>query len=156
MPERLVIQRLLPPDQWRKRQIDNLRDVGERNYRQRVPIPRKDPIEAGILAEERYANEVKKAIEEKRRVIGLQATSGEEWLGYTLNIGAGRLVEGVTKREPEVREFVDTWHPMLSDLLTKIDPLSTAVLRERIDKAVTTIEGLAALHGAVKRKLAKA
>jgi len=156
MPERLVIQRLLPPEQWRKRQLDNLKDVGERNYRQRVPIPRKDPIEAGIAAEDRYANEIKKAIEEKRRVTGLAATSGDEWLSYTLAIGAGRLVDGVVKREPEVREFVDTWHPMLSDLLTKVDPMSTATLRDRIDKAVATIEGLAALHGAVKRKLARA
>jgi len=156
MPERITVQRLLPPAEWRKRQLDTLKDVGERNYRQRVPIPKRDPIEAGIAAEERYAAEIKKAIDEKRRVTGLQATDSTEWLGYTLAIGAPRLVEGVTGREPEVREFIDTWHPMLSDLLVKIDPMTTATLRDRIDKAVATIEGLAALHGAVKRKLARA
>jgi len=155
MPERITVQRLLPPEQWRKRQLDTLRDVGERNYRQRVPIPKKDPIEAGIAAEDKYANEIKKAIEEKRRVTGLQATDSTEWLGYTLNIGAGRLVEGVTKREPEVKEFIDTWQPMLLDHLAKIDPMAVVTLRDRIDKAVSNIEGLAALHGEVKKKLAR-
>jgi len=156
MPEvvRFSPQRLLPPDQWRKRQIDTLKAVGEANYKQRVPIAKKDPIEAGIAAEDRYANEVKKAIDEKRRVTGLQATSADRWLAYALDIGAGRLVEGVTKREAEVKRFVDNWHPLLSDLIAKVDPMSIATLRERIDKAVATIEGLAALHGAVKKKLA--
>jgi len=155
MPERITVQRLLPPAEWRKRQLDTLKDVGERNYRQRVPIPKRDPIEAGIAAEDRYAAEVKKAIDEKRRVTGLQATDSTEWLGYTLAIGAPRLVEGVTGREPEVREFIDTWHPMLMDHLAKIDPMPKVTLRDRIDKAVSNIEGLAALHGAVKKKLAR-
>jgi len=155
MPERITIQRILPPDQWRKRQLETLKDVGERNYRQRVPIPKKDPIEAGIKAEGKWANEIKKAIDEKRRVTGLQATTGDEWLGYTLNIGAGRLVEGVVKREPEVKDFIDTWQPMLLDHLTKIDPMEVVTLKDRIDKAVANIEGLAALHGAVKKKLAR-
>jgi len=156
MPERLVVQRLLPPDQWRKRQLENLKAVGETNYKQRVVIPKKSPIEAGIAAEDRYANEIKKAVDEKRRVVGLQATSGDEWLGYTLTIGAPRLVDGVVKREPEVKDFIDNWQPMLADHLTKVDPMPTTTLRERIDKAVSNIEGLAALHGAVKKKLARA
>jgi len=155
MPERITVQRLLPPEQWRKRQLDTLRDVGERNYRQRVPIPKKDPIEAGIAAEDKYANEIRKAIEEKRRVTGLEATDSTEWLGYTLNIGAGRLVGGMTKREPEVKEFIDTWQPMLLDHLAKIDPMAVVTLRDRIDKAVSNIEGLAALHGGVKKRLAR-
>jgi len=155
MPERLTVQRLLPPEEWRKRQIGNLKDVGERNYRQRVPIPKRDPIAAGIDAEDKWENEIKKAIERKSRVTGLKATTGDEWLGYTLNIGAGRLVEGVTKREPEVRDFIDNWHPLLSDHLAKVDKMSVVTLKDRIDKATANIEGLAALHGQVKEKLAK-
>jgi len=146
-PERVTVQRILPPDKWIDRQLGNLKAVGEKNYGVGITTPKRDPIEAGIAAEDRYAAEVKLAIDEKRRAKALQATNIQEWFGYSTNIGKPRLVDGVVKREKEVHDFVKPWHPHMMDHLAKIDPLPTVTLRERIDKAVKNMEGLAGLKG---------
>jgi len=52
------VTRILSPDEWKKRQINNLKAVGEANYRVGISHPRKDPIEAGIKAEEKWANAI--------------------------------------------------------------------------------------------------
>jgi len=148
----IAITRVLKPEDWREKQLAALKAVGEKNYRKRITMPKKSPIAAGIAAEEKWAEAIRKAIERGARKIGLAATTDEEWLSYATNIGAGRLVEGVVKREPEVKKFVDTFQPMLLDHLSKIDPMSTVTLSDRIAKAVANIEGLAALRGAYKKK----
>lgn len=147
----LTVKRLLSPDEWREKQLTTLKAVGEKNYKKRTASPRKNPIETGIAAEDRYAEAMKKVIEEKRRKTGLEFVSAEEWLTYTQNIGAPRLVDGVVKREPKVKRFIDKFQPLLAEHLAKIDPMPTTTLKERIDKAVANIEGLAALRGAYKK-----
>jgi len=148
MPEAIkpTVQRILPPDKWIDRQISVLKDVGERNYRVGVAAPKKDPIVAGIEAEPVYAAQVKLAIDEQRRKKALEATNMAEWGEYS-GLFSDRLVPGVTTREKEVHKFVRPWHPMLMDHLAKVDPMPTVTLKERIDKAVKNIEGLAALKG---------
>lgn len=148
----IVISRLPKPEVWREKQLSTLKAVGERNYRTAVASPRKSPIAAGIAAEDKFADAMRKAIERKSRAAGLKATSDDEWLGYTLSIGAARLVEGVVKREPKVKKFIDIFQPMLAEHLTKIDPMPNVTLSDRIAKAVANIEGLAALRGAYKAK----
>jgi len=147
VPARATVTRLLKPEDWIERQIGNLKAVGEKNYGIGISFPKKDPIAAGIDAEDRYAAEVKKAIDERRRAKALEATNIDEWFGYAKEIGMPRLVEGVTKREKEVKDFVDPWQPMLASHLVEIDKLPVVTLKERIDKAVKNIEGLAALKG---------
>lgn len=149
----IVISRLPKPEDWREKQLTTLKAVGERNYRKAVTTPRKSPIAAGIAAEAKFADAMRKALELKSRAAGLRATSDDEWLGYTLNIGAGRLVDGVVKREPKVKRFIDIFQPMLADHLTKIDPMPNVTLSDRIAKAVANIEGLAQLRGAYKLKV---
>ena len=94
---------------------------------------------------------MRRVIEEKRRAAGLKASSDQEWLTYAKELGAARLVEGVTKRKPEVDKFVNAWQPMLADHLAKIDPMSTTTFEERIEKAVQNMRGLKELKGAWKR-----
>ncbi|MEM2618913.1 MAG: hypothetical protein QW356_05465 [Candidatus Hadarchaeales archaeon] len=151
-PVKAVVTRILPPDKWIERQIGNLKAVGEANFRTGISMPAKDPIVAGINAEPVYAAQVKLAIEQERRKKALMATNIDEWYSYAQNIGAPRLVEGVTKREKEVHDFVKPWNPILLEHLSKIDPMPTTTLKERIDKAVKNIEGLAALHGVWRGK----
>jgi len=145
--EKAVVTRILSPADWIDRQIGTLKAVGEKNYGIGIRSPKKDPIKAGIEAEARYAAEVKLAIEEERRKKALEATNIDEWFTYANEIGKPRLVEGVVKREKEVQDFVKPWQPILLDHLAKIDPMSVVTLKERIDKAVANIEGLAALKG---------
>jgi len=147
MPAKATPKRILSPEEWRKRQIDTLKAVGEANFKVGIAAPKKDPIVAGIAAEDRYADRVKKAIEEGRRKKALEATNIDEWYAYSAAIGAPRLVEGVTKREKEVADFVNTWQPILTDHVTKIDALPAVTDKDMEERMLTNLRGLKGLKG---------
>ena len=146
--ERAVVTRLLPPEKWIERQIKTLTAVGETNYATGIAAPKKDTIAEGIKAEDKYAAEVKKAIEARRRAKALEATNLAEWHQYSSTIGKPRLVEGVTKREKEVRDFVVPWQPRLLDHVGKIDVMPEVTDAEREARMLTNLKGLKALKGA--------
>jgi hypothetical protein len=141
------VTRLLPPDEWRKRQIGTLKDVGEKNYRQGISMPKKDPIQAGIDAEAVYAARTKAAIEEQRRAKALRGVTMQEWYGYADVIGAPKLVDGVVKREPKVKKFIDSWVPLLESHLANIDRMPKATDKDAEEKMLANLRGLKALHG---------
>jgi len=145
---RATVQRVLPPDKWREKQLDTLKSVGKKNYLTGIAFPKRDPIEAGKsdAAEARYAAEMRLVIDEKRRKAGLDPLTIDDWYPYARDIGAGILVDAVTKRETKVAKFINAWQPLLVDHLSKIDPLSVETLEDRIDKAAQNIRGLAALR----------
>lgn len=142
-----TVTRVISPSAWKKRQIDTLKAVGEANYKVGIAKPRKDPIQAGIDAEEKYGVETKKAIDEGRRAAALGKTNMAEWYKYTSEIGAGRLVEGVVKREAKVTRFVTTFQPMLVDHLTSIDALEDVTDSDREQRMLENLRGLKALKG---------
>lgn len=148
----IVISRLPSPDDWREKQLGTLKAVGEGNYRKKIGKPKRSPIAAGIAAEDKYAESMRKALDGKFRAMGLKAVTDDEWLMYATEIGAGRLVEGVVKREPKVKKFIDAFQPMLGNHLTKIDPMADVTLSDRKAKMLANVDGLVALHGAAKRK----
>jgi len=91
MPEeRAVVTRLKKPDDWIKRQLENLKAVGEANFKVGVAYPKKDTIAEGIAAEDKFEAAMKKALEEERRKKALEYVTLQEWFGYTMNIGAPR------------------------------------------------------------------
>ena len=139
--------RVLPPDEWRKRQIGNLKAVGQQNYQQGIAMPKKDPIQAAIAAEDKWAARMRAAIEERRRAKALQSVSMQEWYNYAANIGASRLVEGVTKREAKVAKFVNSWVPLLQDHLSKIDQMPAVTDQDMEQRMLENLRGLKALKG---------
>ena len=141
------VTRILSPSDWEKRQIDTLKSVGEDNYKVGIAHPRKNPIEAGIAAEGKYADAMKKVVDEERRAKGLEGVTMAEWYGYTSNIGTGRLVEGVVKRAAKVRKFVTAYQPMLVDHVAKIDALDDVTDKDREDRMLENLRGLKALKG---------
>jgi len=149
---RATVQRVLPPKEWREKQIGTLKAVGKKNYLTGIAFPKKDPIEEGKSdkAERRYAAEMRLVIEEERRKKGLAPLTIDDWYPFARDIGADILVPAVTKREVKVARFINAWQPMLVEHLGKIDPLPVETLEERIDKAAENIRGLAALRGAWK------
>ena len=146
--ERAIVTRLLKPEDWIKRQVDTLKAVGEANYAVGIAAPKKDTIDEGIKAEDKYAAEVRKAIEERRREKALKTTNLAEWHQYSSTIGKPRLVEGVTKREKEVRDFVTPWQPRLLDHVGKIDVMPEVTDSEREARMLSNLRGLKALKGA--------
>jgi len=147
MPERAIVTRLKKPADWIARQLANLRAVGEANYGVGIAAPKKDTIAEGIAAEAKYAAQIKKAVEEERRKKALEAVDLQEWFTYSTEIGKPRLVEGVTKREKEVKDFVEPWQPILLDHVAKIDVMPEVTDREREERMLTNLRGLKALKG---------
>jgi len=147
VPAKPTTTRLIPPDEWRKKQIGNLKAVGEANYKAGLARPKRDPIEASIAAEEKWFNNLKKAHENKIRVIALQATNMDEWYVYGQVIGAPRLVDGVVKREKEVADFVNNWQPLLADHLKKIDEMPAVTDKDMEERMLANLRGLKALKG---------
>jgi len=141
------VERILSPEAWKKRQLGNLRAVGEANYSIGIKSPKKDTIAAGVAAEAKYAERVKEAIEEERRKKALQTVSLQEWATYAEEIGKGRLVEGVTKREKKVDRFVRAWHPILVDHVSKIDVMPAVTDTDMKERIIANWEGLKALKG---------
>ena len=147
-----TVQRVLPPDKWREKQLSTLKSVGRKNYLIGIAYPKRDPIEAGKsdAAEARYAAMTKAAIDGKHRKKALDPLSIKDWYPFARDIGADILVSGVTKREAKVAKFISSWQPTLVTHLSKVDPLPVETLEERIAKADENIRGLAGLRGVWK------
>jgi len=147
-----TVQRVLPPKEWREKQLETLKSVGKKNYLVGIAFPKKDPIAEGKSekAEKRYAATMRLVLDEKRRMKALEPLTIDDWYPYARDIGAAILVDAVTKREAKVARFVNAWQPMLVDHLAKVDPLPVETLEERIAKSAENIRGLAALRGAWK------
>jgi len=145
-PERATVTRILKPEDWRKKQLKTLEAVGETNYRLKIAAPKKDPIDAGIKAQPRYEAKMKTAEVLARREAALKATNIDEWYSYSQAF-APRLVEGVTVREKEVKDFVDAWQPIVLDHVTKIDALPAVTDADMERRMVENLRGLKALKG---------
>jgi len=141
------VTRIMPPDEWKKRQLETLRQVGQTNYQQGIARPKKDPIEAGIAAEDKWQARMRDAMEHRRRAKGLQTTNMNEWYNFAQSIGAGRLVEGVTKREAKVDRFVRAWQPVLTDHVSKIDAMPAVTDADMESRMLENLRGLKALKG---------
>jgi len=146
-PTSATITRILDPTTWRERQINTLKSVGDANYKTGIARPRDDPIKAGIKAEPAFADAMKKVVDGKLRAAGLGTTNMEEWYKFTSEIGAGRLVDGVTKRETKVEKFLNKYQPLLKAHVDAMDKLATGTDAERKEKMIKNLEGLKALHG---------
>jgi len=141
------VQRVLSPADWKKRQLNTLKSVGETNYKDGIKTPKKDPIAAGIAAEDKYGTETKKAIEAGSRKAALQKTNMGDWYKYASEIGAGKLVDGVVKREAKVDAFITAFQPMLTTHLGKIDALAEVTDSDRENRMLENVRGLKALRG---------
>jgi len=141
------VQRVLSPEEWKNRQINTLKSVGQTNYVAGIKSPKADPIAKGIAAEEKYANAVRKAIDSGARKTGLSKVTMADWYKYASEIGAGKLVDGVVKREAKVSAFITAFQPMLTGHLGKIDALPSATDSDREARVLENLRGLKALKG---------
>lgn len=141
-----AVTRILSPTDWVKRQIDTLEKVGEDNYSEGIKHPRKDPIAAGIAAEGKFNDAMRKALKNESRKKGLEKTSMTEWYGYADHF-KGRLVDGVVARKAKVNKFVTAFQPMLTDHVSKIDALADVTDADREKRMLQNLRGLKTLKG---------
>ena len=142
-----TVKRIISPEDWKNRQITNIKAVGRSSYLIGIKSPKADPIKEGIDAEDKYAAETRKAIDAKSRMHALEKTDMGEWYKYAAEIGADKLVDGVVKREAKVDDFVKTFQPMLGSLLSRVDALADVTDSDREQKMLENLRGLKALKG---------
>ncbi len=145
----MTIQRLISPSAWKERQIAALKSTGQANYMQGIDNPKADPIAEAIAAKGAWENGIREAKDNDRFVKGLQKSSFQEWQGYAKNIGAGKLVEGVTKREAKVAKFLNAWQPELASVLTSLDAMPIDTTSDRDAKMLANVKALRELRGKV-------
>lgn len=145
----MAIQRLISPSAWKERQIAALKSTGQANYTQGITNPKADPIAEAIKAKGAYENGVKQAIDRNAFVKGLEKTSFQEWQGYASNIGAGKLVDGVVKREAKVAKFLNAWQPELTSVVTALDAMAKDTASDRDAKMLANVKALRELRGKV-------
>lgn len=141
------VKRVISPEEWKNRQINTLKAVGRTNYLAGIAAPKADPIARGIETEGKYADAMRKSIDEERRKKGLEKTDMATWYKYAASIGAEKLVDGVTKREAKVTAFVTTFHPLLTTHLSRIDALAEETDADRENRMLENLRGLKALKG---------
>ncbi len=145
----MAIQRLISPSAWKERQINALKSTGQANYTQGIQNPKADPIAEAIAAKGAWENGIREAQANDRFVKGLQKTSFQEWQGYAANIGAGKLVEGVIKREAKVAKFLNAWQPELTSVLASLDAMPIDTTSDRDAKMLANVKALRELRGKV-------
>ena len=143
----MAVQRLISPAAWKDRQIAALKANGQTNYAQGIQNPKADPIESAKAAKGAWENGLKAAMERNAFTKGLDRTNIQEWQGYAANIGASKLVEGVTKREAKVSKFLNTWQPALASALTNLDSMPTDTANDRDQKMLANVKALRAMKG---------
>ena len=141
------VQRLPSPEDWVSKQIGNLSAVGEANYRQGITRPKKDPIAAGIAAQDKYAAKMRDPAVLARRAEALKRTNMDEWASMAERLGASRLVEGVTTRQFKVERFVGAFQPKLATHLREIDALPAVTDADRERRMLENLRGLRKLKG---------
>lgn len=146
-PNPAVVQRLKTPEQWVGKQIRNLESVGEANYRLGVATPKKDPIQAGIAAQGKYENEMKKPEVLKRRETELRKTNIDEWVVIAETRGARNIVSGVTDRRFKVERFVGRYQPKLLEHLRRVDAMPDVTDADRERRMTENLRGLKGLKG---------
>lgn len=142
-----AVKRVISPEEWKNRQINTLKAVGRTNYLEGIKAPKADPIARGIETEGKFADAMRKAIDNEARRKGLEKTDMAAWYKYASTIGADKLVDGVTKREDKVVKFVTTFHPLLVSHLAKIDALAEETDADRENRMLENLRGLKALKG---------
>lgn len=149
-PGDIEVKVIPDPDEWVERQISTLQAVGRQNYLQGIKRPKADPIKAGLDAQARYEEQMRKEEVLKRRAENLAKVSSAEWLAMAETLGADKLVDGVVKRRYKVERFVGKFHPLLKSHVEKIRSMPNVTDAEREQRMLENLRGLKKLKGKAK------
>lgn len=139
-----VVQRLPTARDWVERQQRGATSVGQANYLDGIRSPKKDPIQAGIDAQDSYVTAMRDPNILARRVTGLQRTNINEWAAKAEAVGAGRYAEGVVASRPKLERGVDVYRGFLEQHLATIDRLPNATVADRNRRVIENLNGLRA------------
>ncbi len=143
----VTVVRLISPQQWVDRQMKGVQATAQTNYAIGIDNPKKDPIQAAVSSKQAWANGVQQAITQDAFAKGLGNTNIQEWNAAAKNLGVNRLVPGIMAKQAKIQNFVTSFSPLLTNLLSTIDQMPTGTAAERTAKSTAMQDGLRALRG---------
>jgi len=144
------VKRVKDSSSWLSKQRRNLEAVGQQNYTEGVVTPKRPIVATSIKAEPKYAAKMQKVIQEQARVAGLKGVTDDYVVGSAINIGAPKLVPGVTQRWHKVTNFVEKWQPILAAIQADVDSKPDVTDADRENRMLANLRGLKAKKRAWK------
>lgn len=83
------------------------------------------------------------AIDSGRWAAALKAVTLDEWKTRMVNVGIPRIAQGADQAQAKVEKFFNELYTYEDNLLNKVNQMSDTTLQDRINKAVSWMQGMA-------------
>jgi len=123
VPSNPVTKKVKSADRWAKQQVESAVAASSK-WLDGVANPSRDPIAAGIEADDKWKDKMKQAIAEDRRKKGLQKTSAAEIVAVAQALGTGVYSSGVEARRAKVQKVVNELQPLAQSVSDAIQGMS--------------------------------
>lgn len=118
-----VTKKVIDPTRWAKRMVDGATAAGTK-WLDGVNNPSRSPTAAGIAAEDKWRDRLNQAIQENRRVKGLQKTSDDTIKATANALGTGVYTSGVSARTTKIQARVNELQPLFQAASDSIQAMS--------------------------------
>lgn len=82
------------------------------------------------------------AIDSGRWAAALKAVTLDQWKTRMVNVGVPRIAQGADQAQAKVEKFFQELYTFEDSLLAKINTMSDTTLQDRINKAVSWMQGM--------------
>jgi len=130
VPHNPVTKKVKAADRWAKQQVDSAIAAAGK-WQDGVMNPSRDPIAAGIEADDKWKNAMKTAMDQDRRKKGLQATSTAELQAVVTKLGSGVYSSGVEARTAKVQKVVNQLQPLAQSVSDAVQGMSDKTYADR-------------------------
>jgi len=123
VPHNPVTKKVKSADRWARQQVESA-VASSGKWLDGVKNPSRDPIAAGIDADDKWKDKMAQAIKEDRRKKGLQKTSAAEVVAVAERLGPGVYSSGVEARTAKVVKTVGELQPLAQSVSDAIQGMS--------------------------------
>lgn len=148
-PHNPITKKVKSADRWASQQVESS-VASASKWLDGVNNPSRDPIAAGIEADDKWKDKMAQAIKEDRRKKGLQKTSAAELIAVANSLGSGVYSSGVTARTAKIRKTVAELQPLAQSVSDSIQGMSDKTDADR-EKRLLTARKLMIQVGAKRR-----
>ena len=136
VPHNPVTRKVIDAGRWATRQVQGSQAAAGK-WLDGVNNPSRDPIAAGIEAEKKWVDKITQAIQQGRRVKGLQKSSLEQIKATANALGAGVYSSGVAARTAKISARVAELQPLAQSVSDTIQGMSNATDADRERRLLT-------------------
>jgi hypothetical protein len=123
VPHNPVTKKVKSPDRWAKQQIEGA-IAASAKWLDGVQNPSRDPIAAGIEADDKWKDKIMQAVKEDRRKKGLAKVSHADIVKVATALGTGVYSSGVDARKDKIQKVVNELQPLVQSVSDAIQGMS--------------------------------